>query len=170
MLVQRSLGLDDAQRVINATLEYARSKDWRITIVVVDRSGELIGCARMDGRAPRFLKAAHRKAYTAAIFEMDTNGVMTFWKRQEDEGHRGPHDWNDPMFTTLPGGICVRHDGKVVGAVAVSGGGSTGSGGGTSDWDFAEFAFNALGPGFTHSATMHQDQPEHFSIAASSPP
>jgi len=112
---------------------------------VVDRTGELIGCARMDGRAPRFLKAAHRKAYTAAVFEMDTNGVMKFWKRQEDDGHRGPADWNDPMLTTLPGGLCVVHDGKVVGAIAVSGGGSTGSSGGTSDWDFAEVAFQALG-------------------------
>jgi glc operon protein GlcG len=159
MLAQRSLGLDDAQRAINAVVDYARSKNWRIAVVVVDRTGELIGCARMDGRAPRFLKAAHRKAYTAAVFEMDTNGVMKFWKRQEDDGHRGPADWNDPMLTTLPGGLCVVHDGKVVGALAVSGGGSSGSIGGTSDWDFAEVAFQALGPGFSHSDVMHQDRP-----------
>jgi glc operon protein GlcG len=159
MLAQRSLGLDDAQRAINAVVDYARSKNWRIAVVVVDRTGELIGCARMDGRAPRFLKAAHRKAYTAAVFEMDTNGVMKFWKRQEDDGHRGPADWNDPMLTTLPGGLCVVHDGKVVGALAVSGGGSTGSTGGTSDWDFAEVAFQALGPGLSHSDVMHQDRP-----------
>jgi glc operon protein GlcG len=159
MLTQRSLSLEDAQRVITAVVDYARQKNWRIAVVVVDRTGELIGCARMDGRAPRFLKAAHRKAYTAAVFEMDTNGVMKFWKRLEDDGHRGPADWNDPMLTTLPGGLCVVHDGKVVGAIAVSGGGSSGSPGGTSDWDFAEVAFTALGPGFSHSDVMHQDQP-----------
>jgi glc operon protein GlcG len=161
MLAQRTLGLDDAQRAIAAVLDYAGQKNWRIAIVVVDRSGELIACARMDGRAPRFVKAAHRKAYTAAIFEMDTRGVMKFWKRQEDEGHRGPHDWNDPMLTTLPGGLCIVHHGKVVGGLAVSGGGATGSGGGTSDWDFAEVAFAALGPGFSHSDVMHQDQPDY---------
>ncbi|HEV7665938.1 MAG TPA: heme-binding protein [Chloroflexota bacterium] len=159
MLVQRTLDLDDAQRAIAGVLDYAKQKSWRIAVVVVDRTGELLACARMDGRAPRFLKAAHRKAYTAAVFEMDTNGVMKFWKRQEDEGHRGPHDWNDPLLTTLPGGLCVIHDGKVVGAIAVSGGAATGSSGGTSDWDFAEVAFAALGPGFTHSDTMHQDHP-----------
>jgi glc operon protein GlcG len=159
VLAQRSLSFEEAQRVINAAVEYAKQKNWRITVVVVDRTGELIACARMDGRAPRFLKAAHRKAYTAAVFEMDTNGVMKFWKRQEDDGHRGPHDWNDPMLTTLPGGLCVVHDGKVVGAIAVSGGGSTGSSGATSDWDFAEVAFRALGDGFSHSDVMHQDQP-----------
>jgi uncharacterized protein GlcG (DUF336 family) len=159
MLVQRSLSLAEAQRAIEAAIAAARARSWRITVVVVDRTGELIACARMDGRSVRFLKAAHRKAYTAAVFEMDTSGVMKFWKRQEDDGHRGPHDWNDPMLTTLPGGLCVVHDGKVVGAIAVSGGSSTGSAGGTSDWDFAEVAFGALGPGFTHTDAMHQDQP-----------
>jgi uncharacterized protein GlcG (DUF336 family) len=163
MLVQRSLSLEDAQRAIDAVLEYAREKNWRIAVVVVDRTGELIACARMDGRAPRFLKAAHRKAYTAAVFEMDTSGLIKFWKRQEDEGHRGPHDWNDPLLTTLPGGICVVHDGKVVGGLAVSGGGATGSSGGTSDWDFAEVAFKGLGPGFTHTDVMHHDVPVYIS-------
>jgi glc operon protein GlcG len=156
MLVQRSLGLDDALRVINTVVEDARRKNWRIAVVVVDRTGELIACARMDGRAARFVKAAHRKAYSAAIFEMDTNGLIKFWQRQEKEGHRGPADWNDPMLTTLPGGLCVVHDGKVVGAVAVAGGGG---GEGTTDWDFAEIAFQALGPGFTHTDVMHQDKP-----------
>ena len=159
MLVQRSLGLDDALRVINAVVDDARKKNWRIAVVVVDRTGELIACARMDGRAARFVKAAHRKAYTAAIFEMDTSGVVKFWKRQEQEGHRGPADWNDAMLTTLPGGLCVVHDGKVVGAVAVAGGGG---GPGTGDWDFAEVAFRALGPGFTHSDAMHQDTPVYI--------
>jgi uncharacterized protein GlcG (DUF336 family) len=156
MLVQHSLALDEAWAIVAGVLEYAKTKDWKIAVVVVDRVGELLACARMDGRAPRFLKAAHRKAYTAAVFEMDTGGLIKFWARQEAEGHRGPHDWNDPMLTTLPGGICVVHDGKVVGAIGVSGGGGQE---GVRDWDFAEVAFQTLGPGFTHSDAMHQDRP-----------
>jgi glc operon protein GlcG len=161
MLVQRSLGLDDALRVISTVIEEAKRKNWRIAVCVVDRTGELIACARMDGRAARFLKAAHRKAYSAAIFEMDTNGIIKFWNRQEEEGHRGPHDWNDPMLTTLPGGICVVHEGKVVGAVSVAGGGGQ-PGDGTTDWEFAEIAFQALGPGFTHTDVMHRDTPVYI--------
>jgi glc operon protein GlcG len=159
VLVQRSLGLDEASQAIARAVEYAKEKNWRIAAVVVDRTGELVACARMDGRATRFLKAAHRKAYTAATFEMDTSGLIKFWNRQEAEGHRGPHDWNDPMLTTLPGGICVVHDGKVVGAIGVAGGGGVE---GVRDWDFAEVAFKALGPGFAHSDTMHQDQPVYL--------
>ena len=159
MLVQRSLGLDDAQRVITAVVDYAKAHNKHVAVVVVDRVGDLISCAKMDGRSVRFLKAAHRKAYSAAVFEMDTDGIIKFWNRQEEHGHRGPHDWNDPMLTTLPGGLCITHDGKVVGAISVAGGGSEP---GLGDWDFAEVAFKALGPGFSHTNVMHQDTPVYI--------
>jgi uncharacterized protein GlcG (DUF336 family) len=90
---------------------------------------------------------------------MDTRGLVKFWNRQAEHGHRGPPDWNDSMLTTLPGGICVVHAGKVVGAIGVSGGGG---GEGTGDWDFAEVAFSALGPGFSHTDVMHQDVPVYI--------
>lgn len=156
MLMQKTLSLEEAQRCIAAVIEAAKKGNRRLAVAVVDKSGDLIACARMDGRAARFLKAAHRKAYTAAAFEMNTSGVLNFWKRQEEQGHRGPADWNDPMLTTLPGGLVVIHDDKVVGAIAVAGGGG---GPGNSDWDFAEIGFRALGEGFRHSDVMHQDTP-----------
>lgn len=161
MQVQRSLDFEDGMRVINAVTQAAKEKNWRVAVVVVDRVGEIVAAVRMDGRAARFFKAAHRKAYSAAVFEMDTDGIIKFWDRQGKEGHRGPSDWNDSMLTTLPGGLCVVHDGKVVGAVAVAGGGGP-PGNGTGDWDFAEIAFKALGPGFTHSNVMHQDKPVYI--------
>ncbi|GEM_PF-1512098 len=159
MLVQRSLGLDEGLKVVNAVVDYAKSKNWRVCVVVLDRTGEMVASARMDGRAARFYKAAHRKAYSAAIFEMDTDGIIKFWDRQAEHGHRGPSDWNDSMLTTLPGGVCVVHDGKVVGAIGVAGGGSDP---GVGDWDFAELAFQALGHGFTHTNVMHQDRPVYI--------
>lgn len=159
MLVQRSLGLEDGLRVVNTVIEYAKAHNWRVAVVVLDNRGEHIASARMDGRHPRFYKAAYRKAYSAATFEMDTDGIIKFWDRQAEHGHRGPSDWNDPMLSTLPGGVCVVHDGKVVGAVAVAGGGSDP---GVGDWDFAEVAFKALGPGFTHTNVMHQDKPVYL--------
>ena len=156
MLVQRSLALDEALRVVTAVVNYGKQQNRNVAVVVVDRVGEIIASARMDGKAARFIKAAHRKAYSAAVFEMDTNGIIKFWERQEKEGHRGPHDWNDTMITTLAGGVCVVHDGKVVGAIGVAGGGGEP---GIRDWDFAEVAFKGLGPGFTHTDTMHVDTP-----------
>lgn len=149
MIEMRSLSLEQAQGAINAALAAAKERDSKIAIVVVDKFGELLACARMDGRAPRYLKAAHRKAYTAAVFERDSLGLLDWWKEMEEErGHRGPADWNDPMLTTLPGGFVVVHGNEVVGGIGNSGG--TFHVPGTRDVDFAEIALQSLGPGYRH--------------------
>ena len=147
MLEEWRLSLEEAKRVIDATFAAATAAGHRgVAVVVTDKYGEIIAGARMDGLAPRYFKAAHRKSYTAAVFERDTADVKNFWANQEARGHRGPHDWNDPMFTTLPGGITIRHGDEVVGGIGVAGGTSAP----TSDEDFAERAIEALGKPFFH--------------------
>jgi uncharacterized protein GlcG (DUF336 family) len=159
MYEKTTLGLDEGLRVVNAVVEAAKAagpRTWPgVAVAVVDKEGELIAAARMDGMAPRFLRAAHRKAYTAAVMERDTAGVKEFWNRQESAGHRGPHDWNDPMLTTLPGGYVVKYGTKIVGAVAVSGG----SGDEHRDDYFAEIAITALGDGFRHTSAWEEKHP-----------
>ncbi len=155
MIEYEVLSLAEAQSMVDAVLQYVRAGGHRgIAVVVVDKRGRIITGARTDGMAPRYWDAAHRKAYTAAVFERDTAGVIDFWAAQEKQGHRGPHDWNDPMLTTLPGGyvICHGHRGgpfggfDVVGGVGVAGG----SRGDYSDDAIAEVAVQALGEGFRH--------------------
>src|SRR5918992_56020 len=104
----RVLSLDEAQRMIEAAMAYVRTEGLPpMAIVVVDKAGKMIAGARMDGVAARYVDAAHRKAYSAAVFERDTAGIIDFWDNQARQGHKGPADWNDPMVTTLPGGFVV---------------------------------------------------------------
>ena len=146
MLDQKRLDLGEALHVVNAVVNHAKQANHRgIAVVVVDKGGEIIASARMDGMHPRHIKAAHRKAYTGAAFERDTSGVIQFWKMQEERGHRGPSDWNDSMLTTLPGGYVVVQGKDVVGGIGVSGGNQE-----VSDEEFAEIAIKALGDGFRH--------------------
>jgi uncharacterized protein GlcG (DUF336 family) len=147
------LGLSEAQCVIDAVMaECKKVNHPAVCIVVVDKHADVIAWVRMDGRSQRFGKAAYRKAYSAATFERDTDGIITFWARQEKDGHRGPHDWGDPMLTTLPGGYVIRYQGDIVGAVGVSGGLSGGTEVPASDHYFAELAVRSLGEGYTHTA------------------
>lgn len=149
MIELRTLSLEQAQTAVNAALAAARERNKRIAIVVVDKFGELLTCARMDGLAPRYLKAAHRKAYTAAVFERDSLGLLEWWKEMEAErGHRGPDDWNDPMLTTLPGGFVVVQGNMVVGGIGNSGGSFNQPG--IRDEDFAQVALDSLGSGYRH--------------------
>jgi uncharacterized protein GlcG (DUF336 family) len=153
-----TLGLAEGLRIVNAVVEAARAVSGRtwpgVAVAVVDKHGELIAVARMDGMAPRFVRAAHRKAYTAAVMERDTAGVMEFWQVQASAGHRGTHDWNDPMLTTLPGGYVVRHGTKVVGGIGLSGG----SGPEFHDGYFADVAIRSLGGDFRHTPAWEHKQ------------
>lgn len=154
MYDKTTLGLEEALRAVTAAIRAAEDvgsrepRTWPgIAVAVVDKEGELVAGARMDGMAPRFFRAARRKAYTAAVMERDTAGVMEFWNRQQAAGHHGPHDWNDPMLTTLPGGYVVKYGTKIVGAIGISGGSS----GGYDDEYFADIAMTALGGEFRHA-------------------
>ena len=158
MLVEKRLGLEEANRVIEAVIAAAQERGSQLAVVIVDQHGDFIAGCRMDGRPYRFMKAAWRKAYSAAAFDMDTSGIIKFWDRQQSEGHRGPSDWNDPMLTTLPGGMAILHGDKMVGGIAVAGGGG---GEGKGDWDYVAIGLQALGEGFTHLETMHRYVPEY---------
>ena len=153
MLRQRTLTLREALKVINAVVDHAEANNHAgIACVVLDKDAQIIAGAKMDGRVSRFFKAAHRKAYAAAVFERDTSAVVDMHREMEANGSRGPYDWSDPMLTTLPGGyVVVDDDENVLGSISVAGGG-----GNISDWEFADIAFAALGEGYHHRpGSMH---------------
>jgi glc operon protein GlcG len=117
MLPQLSLGLDEAQRAIAAVFEQAKLDGRAVAVAVVDNHGELIACARMDGAHARVLRHAIRKAYTAAVMGRDT---LAFKKDMQDAG-RTLSDYDDGSLTTLQGGLVVRVDKQIVGAIASGG-------------------------------------------------
>jgi len=148
------LSLDEAQKMIDGAVKHVRSSSLPpMAIAVVDKAGKMIASARMDGAAARYVAAAQRKAYSAAVFERDTAGIIDFWDGQAKQGHKGPADWNDPMVTTLPGGYCVCHGQRggvqsmwdVIGGVGVAGDD-------VADHEnaVAEAAVQALGEGYRH--------------------
>ena len=148
MLRRKKLSLDEAIAAINAVVDYAKTHNHTgVACVVMDGNGEIIAGATMDGRASRVYKSAHRKAYSAAKFEHDTSWILEIHRQMEANGHRGPHDWNDPIFTTLAGGyVVVDVDENVLGGVGVGGG----TRGDFSDWAFVEIALGAMGDNYHH--------------------
>jgi uncharacterized protein GlcG (DUF336 family) len=122
----KTLSLAEARKLVDTAIAHVEAQGLpAMAVVVVDRAGEVIASGRMDGLHPRYIKAAHRKAYTGAIFERSPIGMNDMWTRQEGEGHKGPSDWNDSMLTTIPGGLCILNDERgrpeVVGGIGVAG-------------------------------------------------
>jgi glc operon protein GlcG len=132
-----SLSLGAAQRVAEAAIAAATSKDVAACIAICDPSGSPILTLRMDG-APRLsAEVALNKAYTVAVF----NGMPThdWWPLLADDpalAHGFPHT---DRLVVFAGGVPVHVDGAVVGAIGVSGGSSQ------QDREIAEAGVAAVG-------------------------
>jgi glc operon protein GlcG len=117
-----ALSLSAAQRVVEAAVSAARSKDIAACIAVCDPSGAAIVTIRMDG-APRLIaEVALNKAYTVAAF----NGMPTdkWWPLLADDPALVHGFTHTDRLVVFAGGVPVLVNGEVVGAVGVSGGSS----------------------------------------------
>ncbi len=88
-----------------------------VSVYVVDRHGELVAAASMDGAAPDTRLNAQRKAYTAARSDARSTRELAE-KVQDDPVERASFD---PFFTFFLGGVAVFEADERVGAVGVSG-------------------------------------------------
>ncbi len=122
MYEKKMLGLDEADRIVNAIVEHVRKeKAVPVSIAVVDYRGDLIKFVRMDGASWNSVRVAQAKAYSAAKFRRNTTAVLEWMNQMKIQ----LADWADPNVTSIGGGVCIW-DGQasprtVIGAVAVSG-------------------------------------------------
>jgi glc operon protein GlcG len=109
------LTLEAAKRVAAAAEAEASHNGWAVSIAVLDDSGQLLLFQRMDGAKLVATDIAIRKARTAAYFQGPTKDL-----EEEVAGGRTallPIDG----FMPLQGGVPLMYEGKIVGAVGVSG-------------------------------------------------
>ena len=136
MLTRHMLGVDEAQRAIDAAVAEATKDKQPMSIAVADSYGELIACYRMDGSPPRVMRHSMRKAFTAGFMH---RGTLEF-KKQFKERDSSLDEWGDMRVTsTLQGGFPVRYKGEVVGAIGVGGNSIE------RDTEIAQIAIKAIG-------------------------
>jgi uncharacterized protein GlcG (DUF336 family) len=107
-----------------AVLEAARSKARQIgvamNIAFVDEGSNLVAFARMDGAWLGSIDIAQNKAYTARAFDMPTIDLAPL--AQPGGPLYGIEASNHGLVIVFAGGIPLLSDGRVVGAIGVSGG------------------------------------------------
>jgi uncharacterized protein GlcG (DUF336 family) len=107
-----------------AVLEAARAKAAQIgvpmNIAVVDHGGNLVAFARMDDAWLGSIDIAQNKAYTARAFDMPTKDLAPL--AQPGAPLYGIEASNHGRLIVFAGGIPLLSDGRVAGAVGVSGG------------------------------------------------
>jgi glc operon protein GlcG len=113
----------EAKRAIDLIVEKATEMKKAVVVAVADCRGELIAFARMDAAPVSSVVIAMNKAWTAARLGKPTQEIGEKVKHPE-KGHDISY-YGDPRYVGWGGGIPVRKDGEIVGAVSVSGLSST---------------------------------------------
>ena len=113
-----SVTLEAAKKIAQPALAEARKNNWNMAVAIVDISGELVYFERMDNTQFGSVNIAVDKAKTAARFKRPS-------KAFEDlitAGGNGLRTLGLEGVTPVEGGIPLIVDGKIIGAIGVSGG------------------------------------------------
>ncbi len=112
--------LKDAKAVIEAAEKKAEAIGQPMNIAVADEGGNLVAHVRMDGSWLGSIDISIKKAYTSRAFDISTKDLAQYCQPGKD--FYGLNTSNNGKIMIFAGGIPLKRDGKVVGAVGVSGG------------------------------------------------
>jgi len=112
--------LDQAKRIIAAGEREAQNQGQPMNIAVVDAGGNLVAFHRMDGAWLGSVDIAIKKAWTSRAFDIETKALGKL--SQPGEDFYGIHASNKGKVMIFAGGVPLKRNGVVVGAVGVSGG------------------------------------------------
>jgi uncharacterized protein GlcG (DUF336 family) len=112
--------LEDARRIIAAAEKKAKEIGQPMNIAVADEGGNIVAHVRMDSAWIGSIDISMKKAYTSRAFDIPTKDLASH--AQSGGQFFGIHASNDGKIMIFAGGIPLKKDGKVVGAIGVSGG------------------------------------------------
>jgi uncharacterized protein GlcG (DUF336 family) len=108
--------LDQAKRAAAAAEAEAAKNGWNMAIAIAEPSGALVYFQKMDNTQYGSIKIAQAKAQTAALFRRPTK----MFTDALADGHLFFLTFEG--LSAAPGGLPLIADGKVIGAIGVSGG------------------------------------------------
>lgn len=126
-----------ANQLLDATLAACHAKGLTAVAAVVDRGGNLVALQRDDNVGPHNTAAAQRKAFTALSTKTATGTLAERARSNPDAANLTTVN----ELLLLGGGLPLRADGQVIGAIGVAG-----AGGSSNDEGCAQQAINQLLP------------------------
>ena len=115
------LSLEDAHKIIQSAHAKAAAQGLKVSVAIVDEGGHLIALARMDGAAPLTPQVAEAKAVGAAMLHRDGASLGELAKDRPGFFSVADRLVRVPIVPGL-GSVLIKRDGRVLGAVGVSGG------------------------------------------------
>jgi uncharacterized protein GlcG (DUF336 family) len=115
MYAKKSLSLADAKQIAAAAEGEALNNQWSVTIAVLDDGGNLLYLQRMDEAPVGSVDVAQQKARTSFLFKRPTKSF------EELVAGGRMAMLVLPGATPIEGGLPLLNDGRIVGAIGVSG-------------------------------------------------
>lgn len=106
-----------ANAAVEAGIAHAREAQVKVSVVVLDRTMTPVSLQRMDGSYPSSVDVARAKAHTALNFGAPTAALA----ERIVPVNQAALQTVVPQLMFVAGGVPVRADGELVGAVGVSG-------------------------------------------------
>ena len=116
--MESNLSLEKAKKIIRVGKKKAKEMNIAAVFAVVNPEGNLIIEERMDNAILVSIEVAYKKAYTAAALKLNTEDLTALVQ----PGAMVYGLQSDPKYIVFGGGMLLKVDGKIVGAVGVSGG------------------------------------------------
>src|SRR5690554_718712 len=114
-----NITLAQAEKIVSAAKEKAKSIDTKMNIAVVDAGANLLAFVRMDGAWLGSGDISIKKAKTARFFDMNT-GIVGELSQPGGSLYNIEH--SNGGLITFPGGVPIKNaKGEIIGAIGVSG-------------------------------------------------
>jgi uncharacterized protein GlcG (DUF336 family) len=112
------IGLENAKKAATAAIAEARKNSWTMAVAITDTAGNLVYFEKIDATQTGSVHVAINKASSAALFKRPTK----VWQDVLAAGGDGLRVLGLEGVVPVEGGLPLVMDGKIVGAIGVSGG------------------------------------------------
>ena len=112
------ISLENAKKAAAAAAVEARKNNWTMAVSIVDIAGDLVYFEKMDGTQTGSVNVAIEKARTAALYKRPSRAFQD----TVASGGAGLRILGMSSAIPIEGGIPLLLDGKIIGAIGVSGG------------------------------------------------
>jgi uncharacterized protein GlcG (DUF336 family) len=111
------ISLVQARAVLAAAQAEATANKWAVVIAIVDTGGHLVLLERMDVTQYGSVEVALGKATTSAAFRRPSKAFQDLVAA----GGEGLRTLSLPGATPIEGGLPLIHEGRIIGAIGISG-------------------------------------------------
>jgi len=114
--VEKNVSMAMALAIIQGTLEQCTKDGYKVSVVIVDKAGNVAASVRGDGTNPHTMEFGRLKAYTSR-----TRGQTSLEFMKVTSDPNNAYLKQIPNTVAVGGGVPIKAGNEVIGAVGVSG-------------------------------------------------